>query len=63
MYICFFDYEAYTVEPPGAFTSRKRLNIQNTKTFPVKALQLDRTCRKRPPHVSDCDYRFGADRV
>ncbi|CAH3150520.1 unnamed protein product [Porites lobata] len=30
-----------TVEPPCATTSRKRPSIQNTKTFPVKALQLE----------------------
>ena len=30
-----------TVEPPCATTSRKWPSIQNTKTFPVKALQLE----------------------
>ena len=31
----------YTVEPPCATTFHKRPLIQNTKTFPVKALQLE----------------------
>ena len=30
-----------TVEPPCATTSPKRQPIQNTKTYPVKALQLE----------------------
>ena len=31
----------YTVEPPCATTLHERPLIQNTKTFPVKALQLE----------------------
>ena len=31
----------YTVKPPCATTFHKRPLIQNTKTFPVKALQLE----------------------
>ena len=38
MYVCVF---VHKVEPPCATTSYKRLPIQNTKTFPVKALQLE----------------------
>ena len=33
--------EVNTVEPSCATTSHKRPPIQNTKTFPVKALQLE----------------------
>ena len=45
-----------TVDPPCATTSRQRTPIQNTKTFPVKALQLEP--QQRPP-VSDRDHFLG----
>ena len=46
---------ASTVEPPCATTSHKRPPIQNTKLFPVKALQLEPLVNDHPP-VSDRDH-------
>ena len=46
-----------TIEPPNVTISWKRPPIQNTKLFPVKALQLKPLTW--PPPVSDCDYFLG----
>ena len=47
-----------TVEPPYATTSRKRPPIQNTKMFPIKALQLEPLVDDKPS-VSDRDHFLG----
>ena len=49
-YICFCDYEAYVIEPPDAITSRKGLNIQNTKTFPGHVVGSRPMKRKKHLH-------------
>ena len=49
----------HTVEPPFAATSHKRPPIQNTKIFPVKALQLEPLENDHLLSVSNRDHFLG----
>ena len=46
--------------PSQATTTYQRPPIQNTKIFPVKALQLERLVNDHlPPHISNREYFLG----